>query len=35
MHRGTLSSVLPVAEWTEESILLYATAGRMPNADEA
>ena len=29
MHRGRLSPVRPVAEWTEESIMLYATSGRM------
>lgn len=29
MHRGSLSPVRPVAEWTEESIMLYATAGRL------
>ncbi len=30
MHRGRLSPVCPVADWTEESIMLYATSGRLP-----
>jgi ribose transport system ATP-binding protein len=29
MHRGRLSPVRPMAEWTEESIMLYATSGRL------
>jgi ribose transport system ATP-binding protein len=29
MHRGRLSPVRPVAEWTEESIMLYAASGRL------
>ena len=29
MHRGRLSPVRPVAEWTEESIMLCATSGRL------
>jgi ribose transport system ATP-binding protein len=35
MHRGVLSPVLPVDEWTEESIMLYATSGRMSGIEEA
>ena len=30
MHRGRLSPTRPVAEWTEESIMLYATSGIDP-----
>jgi ribose transport system ATP-binding protein len=35
MHRGALSPVRPVGEWTEETIMLYATSGRLatPDAD--
>jgi len=29
MHRGELSPARPVAAWTEESIMLYATSGRL------
>jgi len=35
MHRGVLSPVLPVAEWTEESIMLYATSGAFAGRGEA
>ncbi|MBT7163196.1 MAG: sugar ABC transporter ATP-binding protein [Victivallales bacterium] len=29
MHRGRLSPARPMADWTEESIMFYATAGRL------
>jgi ribose transport system ATP-binding protein len=29
MHRGVLSPVRPVSAWSEESIMLYATSGRL------
>ncbi len=29
MHRGVLSPVRPVSAWSEEAIMLYATAGRL------
>jgi ribose transport system ATP-binding protein len=35
MHRGRLSPVRPVAEWTEESIMHFATTGRMRRAEGA
>ncbi len=37
MHRGRLSPVRPVREWTEETIMLFATAGRLeePSHHEA
>ena len=29
MHRGTMSPVRPVSEWTEQQVMLFAASGRM------